>query len=951
MLDLKRRAVALKREGNLAEAKELLAQARDLELADFDVADLEDPLLLKKLALSYKRRGLMNEAKNALSKAKAIEAQLAQEVQVAAHEQAKEEAKEVAKDIKVSAGNPTPDIIKKEIHQYEAQVGNSDTRNVPKDNAPADTIQVQSPVTPDSGPPPPIPLRPISGTPSMPPPTYTQATRAPPNPVMGADPTQTQKEPVQARPPPLPLNRPVPSPVQQVSPSSQGQQNPINQGVHKSLPAISPQPLSDVRSPRPVPTDSVLPSQVQQPKQEQHSTEEDANDDLADDVASESSDLRREYEALLGGGGGAHDEDDDDDAIASDADGDESEFAAEYQHLLSGGHDDAGSDVNDDMDNGGTHEGPTEMTDEELLDVDSMADLLEIGEPLPSKEIYDARILANKQQALALKRAGDIPGAKEALRLAKQLEAALQKVQVLASHGPTALDEEDEDAIALRNLAKGGDSDDGGGADNDDLDADSDGGGGMELIQEELNDPDMLAEMIAIGMKVPAPEDLRAKAVALKREALQYKKAGDMEKAKTSLREAKGMESQAQIIEQALRKSSQGDDGDHNDVDIEAILAGDADVDDVLSGLGGSKKKPTAKTSSQEQVNAETLKSVVPKKTAAELKADAIRFKQENKLTEAAQAFRMYKAALAEEEAAQARAAAEEMARMAITEADMADEQTRLFEYYSLLGRQAALGKRQHDAWLIYARACRQAAQALRASPGSIGTPTRSAEPKMYRLTNDLAFVETDADLNDGDLSIAIVCLLQVDQIEGLTSIPVGSTLELECVVGLPPSEEQSEGSMTCSFKPPTLPSPKDTSLSFMQIKKLPIPRGDTKYARMVLRRVPRKRVEFRVLAVPPPPPEDPKAHSFFKFRRASTPPPPEPVVLGKLAIDLKPLLDCNHIVGDFPLIGRGRRASGGILRLALRSGRPFAPDATSNVDSSPKGGARLEPYSPFELS
>jgi len=73
ILDLKRRALALKEAGDNNGAMVLLAQARDLEFENATVEDLWEPLKLKQLAVVLKKKGDLEMAKLALLKSKQIE--------------------------------------------------------------------------------------------------------------------------------------------------------------------------------------------------------------------------------------------------------------------------------------------------------------------------------------------------------------------------------------------------------------------------------------------------------------------------------------------------------------------------------------------------------------------------------------------------------------------------------------------------------------------------------------------------------------------------------------------------------------------------------------------------------------------------------------------------------------------------------------------------------------
>lgn len=59
-----------------------------------------------------------------------------------------------------------------------------------------------------------------------------------------------------------------------------------------------------------------------------------------------------------------------------------------------------------------------DLTDEDMLDHESLAEL----DAVPSKEVYDSRVAANKKIAVQYKKAGNIEKAKEHLRMSKALQ-------------------------------------------------------------------------------------------------------------------------------------------------------------------------------------------------------------------------------------------------------------------------------------------------------------------------------------------------------------------------------------------------------------------------------------------------------------------------------------------------------------------------------------------------
>jgi hypothetical protein len=73
VVELKRRAIALKETGDVNSAMALLAEARDIEFKNASIEDLWHPLKLKQFAVVLKKKGDLDGARQALLKAKQIE--------------------------------------------------------------------------------------------------------------------------------------------------------------------------------------------------------------------------------------------------------------------------------------------------------------------------------------------------------------------------------------------------------------------------------------------------------------------------------------------------------------------------------------------------------------------------------------------------------------------------------------------------------------------------------------------------------------------------------------------------------------------------------------------------------------------------------------------------------------------------------------------------------------
>eukprot|EP00966_Prymnesium_polylepis_P159674 3690207-Prymnesium_polylepis.1 len=145
------------------------------------------------------------------------------------------------------------------------------------------------------------------------------------------------------------------------------------------------------------------------------------------------------------------------------------------------------------------------------------------------RKSLESRVLAKKKQALAQKKAGDMKDATKLLREAKELEAQLQQLPAAAATAaPRAVAAPPQPAVPT-NVRR----------DVDDI-------GDVQATEEDMEDPDLLAELAAVtGGVAPAQpaavpsataqrEALQKEVLAAKREALQAKNAGNKVRAHTA---------------------------------------------------------------------------------------------------------------------------------------------------------------------------------------------------------------------------------------------------------------------------------------------------------------------------------------------------------------------------------------------------------------------------------
>lgn len=107
--------------------------------------------------------------------------------------------------------------------------------------------------------------------------------------------------------------------------------------------------------------------------------------------------------------------------------------------------------------------------------------------------------------------------------------------------------------------------------------------------------------------------------------------------------------------------------------------------------------------------------------------------------------------------------------------------------------------------------------------------------------------------------------------------------------------------------------------------------RGDSKFAKAVIRRMERRKITIALVCHAHANISDHQKTGFkgwfgggssnnSKKQEETTP----PVNLGKIILETKDLLDHGCIVGEFPLLGTGKRNVGGKLRLSIRTGVSF---------------------------
>ena len=225
----------------------------------------------------------------------------------------------------------------------------------------------------------------------------------------------------------------------------------------------------------------------------------------------------------------------------------------------------------------------------EMNDPDLLAELAAItggappaqpkSAPVPNLE---AQIAAKKKEALAAKRAGDMPAAKALLSQAKALEAQLVRQQppppaaAAAPSQQAPLEVNEMDALRLASSAGEGDVK-------------------VTMSDADMLDPELLAELAAVtgGMEPPPAEparpsrrELEGRIAAAKAQALEAKRSGDKATAVAKLKEAKQLEAELQAFGSAPPQPSAAQP-DATAAALAAAAAAVAVVDGMDGGDGG----------------------------------------------------------------------------------------------------------------------------------------------------------------------------------------------------------------------------------------------------------------------------------------------------------------------------------------------------------------------------
>ena len=639
------------------------------------------------------------------------------------------------------------------------------------------------------------------------------------------------------------------------------------------------------------------------------------------------------------------------------------------------------------------------FTLEEMQDEEMMVEFKLGGMPVPSDEDYRAKILERKKAALAHKQKqqpggnNDLSAALTCLQQSKQLE----KVRVaLSLHvvGELGLRINDDDDAWIETLTDEerqlllGDTYGFAGTKNA-----NDNNNFLNATQQAALDLEDLAEMDATTLldmmelmpelQIPAVADVLSQVNDKKKQALEFKAAGDTAQAVQILRESKELQVAAKKLETILREVEQlqknrnggGGEGNISEEALEALLAGSDD-----NKNNGTNKQNNSSADATPQP-----------KTAEEWKQQAILLRNAKRITEATQALKSYKEALKKE----ARAAEQERRTQAVADLEqerllMIQTQLRLIQFFQRFVNEG-VGTDLWKRWKAYDRECVNTIASIQQQPIDKHLPvlTRKKSNLLLRLDNGTVndavdndtictFLQKGADPTEERLEISLLDVRGLkanktmqkiikggleEQQEGNTNNSRSSFLRVTVTLQLPPSEEESDKTIDL-----TLESEECTELEREENEicyhfqgshyaNLPV-RGNSRFAKKMLHRMERRRVQIAIHYVPVIKQQQ-KGWIGGMMKNNSeqhnTNNNDSTVLLGMVVLNLKDLLTSNCVAGDFPLTrssGSSSKTVGGTAGLCLRTGVPFDPEKTtlSVIEEKQEARNRLgSPLLPYE--
>jgi hypothetical protein len=637
----------------------------------------------------------------------------------------------------------------------------------------------------------------------------------------------------------------------------------------------------------------------------------------------------------------------------------------------------------------GEREGQITFTDEEMMDEDTMMEFQACGMDVPSQEAYQQRILVFKHKALACKKKNDVKAATAELFKAKQLQKVMKFLDTINSS--LAIDSEEGMASAERWINNVtveerellGELFDDVNSNSARIDALHSDEGRKEDIQqitwqdlESLDESDV-KEFLGI-VELPSIQDLTKMAEDSQKEALQYKQNGNIEMAKIKLIDSKKIKLQGvrlECIYKEMNESSKSPDySNFDDQEIERLLLGEGDTKNTR------KEKP--KISSNPWLQ----------KTAAEIKEEVLRLKDEKKVTEAMEMVNHYKQILRKEREEKETANREEMVTMIQKEIELCQLQLQLYSFYIVfVDSTSSLGSSQQMIlWKKYMARCHNAISIIEKKGSNAIVTSHVKVPNLIIIHNNensiARMVEKGTIPNslNGRLEVSILELLHLHENKNILKLlkkrqkeskdseidatlsdsaafsELQQQLQVDVKVHLPPGDDASEmitkedapQSTTLTF----LPLPSSTQKLDIQrldcwCSKSPqyvaLPRGESTRATQMIRRIARKRVEVHLIHNQNLTNIQKRKSSSWLWKsfpdESNGDVKRESTHLGKIVLELKELLSRNCMAaGDFPLVVN-TKAVGGMIRLCIRTDAPLNKSRLEKIDD---GVIRTQLYS-----
>jgi hypothetical protein len=666
-------------------------------------------------------------------------------------------------------------------------------------------------------------------------------------------------------------------------------------------------------------------------------------------------------------------------SIDDDDDDDDSQLLQQLDYNQDDADDEAISDQNH----------PSSFSLSEMMDLEMIREFATGGLPIPSLEDYQAKIESCKRSALSFKQQNKTKEALQQMRCLKQLHAVYKALEpifdgvaVTGLVGPGDEDETEEEKALLRELLL---------ADENSEHFDGDAmGGSTSLELDDLIEMDLseIQDAMALGMQLPSVETIQKQVNEQKSLALQLKQSGDLEGAKAALVKFKTWSQHASAVEQLLENAKKTSrllqlDADPENT-IEAITPNDIREEDLETFLAADEKPPNS-------VKPSKPKPPAPK-SSEELRQEAIRLRDEKKLTEATAVLKLYKEALAQESQEAEMKERKEIIQRLQTETETALKQQDRFYFYQELAN-SEVGSQQIQAWFRYADLCRKVATLVRTKGSKAVTITTegkedgpAAAGSLRLLPEDLTdVIRTATDPTDERVECCILDVMELHvnksfQTLGknskLSNVPDWIQLETHVSIQLPLNVTETDKPINLYFYSRPIErqifwdsvrdndkdrqqeldsgisqSPEDEwskrgRVAFASSKDgngsnavaeeshqyLTLARGDSKFAKTLLRRMERRKITVTVHCHQHHGPSANQSAANNKLKgwfgggkgKQDSKDAMEPLSLGKVVLETKDLLEHCCIVGEYPLIGNGKRPVGGKLRLCMRTGVPF---------------------------